>query len=102
MIFVNGVIPKDLEKNKTLGLGGNFTIQNVKYDSEIKDITKLQINIPPTANVIQPDVVRKAVDSNEIDWYETFILREKREPINGEEVFINDIINAWAKAEQLY
>lgn len=77
----------DLEKNKTLGLGGNFTVENNKYDSEIKDIKKIVIqNSPP--NSIQPDVVRKAISSDEIDWYETFIIRNKREPVNGEEVVL--------------
>jgi hypothetical protein len=74
----------DLKKNKTLGLGGNFTVENVKYDSEIKDINKINIkNSPP--NSIDPDVVRKAIDSKEINWRETFILRNKREPVGGEE-----------------
>jgi hypothetical protein len=69
----------DLDKNKTLGTGGSFTVDNKKYDSEIKDIRKLIVyNSFP--NAIRPDVVRKTITSDQIDWTQTFILRNKREP----------------------
>jgi len=73
-----------LAKNKTLGDNGSFTIDGVKQGSQINVVKNIKVS-PSTTLYVSEDTFRKAISIDEIDWYETFIARNNREPRNGEE-----------------
>jgi len=73
-----------LLKNKTLGENGSFTIDGVKQGSQINVVKNIKVS-PSTTLYVSEDTFRKAISVDDIDWYETFVARNNREPRNGEE-----------------
>lgn len=76
---------EQLNKNKTLGTQGSYTIAGVTYtNSKIKKIDNIFVNDPLTSidnqQQLKPDTFRKSITSSEIDWKQTYILRNKVEP----------------------
>ena len=72
-----------LNKNKTLGLNGNFTVDGVKYQSQISTLNGLDI-ASGILEVSIPDSFRRAITDDDIDWEQTFQVREKRKGTSAE------------------
>jgi hypothetical protein len=72
-----------LLKNKTLGENGSFTIDGVKQGSQINVVKNIKVS-PSTTLYVSEDTFRKAISEDDIDWYETFVARNNREPGTGE------------------
>ena len=72
-----------LLKNKTLGENGSFTIDGVKQGSQINVVKNIKVS-PSTTLYVSEDTFRKAISVDDIDWYETFVARNNREPGTGE------------------
>ena len=66
-----------LNKNKTLGLDGTFTIEGKTYDSQISTLNAIKVS-NSTKEVQEPDTFRRAITESDIDWEKTFEIREKR------------------------
>jgi len=66
-----------LDKNKTLGLDGNFTVDGVKYQSQISTLNGLFV-APSVQEVAIPDTFRRAILPQDIDWEQTFQVRTGR------------------------
>jgi len=66
-----------LNKNKTLGLNGTFTVEGVKYNSQISTLNSLLV-VPGVQDVSIPDSFKRALEPKDIDWEATFQLRNKR------------------------
>lgn len=71
-----------LQKNNTLGVRGSFTVEGVKNDTtEVKSIKNVFVNDSlkslDSKGVLVEDTFRKAITPDEIDWDETYILRNK-------------------------
>ena len=67
----------ELDKNPTLGLNGNFTVDGVNYQSKISTLNDLFV-APSVKEVSIPDTFRKSLSPQDIDWVQTFQIREKR------------------------
>ena len=72
-----------LDKNKTLGLNGNFTVDGKKYQSEISTLNALFV-APSVKEMAIPDTFRKALSPQDIDWVQTFEIRNKRKGTDAE------------------
>ena len=72
-----------LEKNDTLGLGGSFTVEGVRNDTtEVKSLQNLFVNDSlkslDSKGMLVEDTFRKAISVDQIDWDETYLLRNKK------------------------
>lgn len=67
----------ELDKNPTLGLNGNFTVDGVNYQSKISTLNDVRVSTS-TKEVAEIDTFRKALGPENIDWAQTFQIREKR------------------------
>ena len=71
-----------LQKNPTLGINGSFIVEGVKNDTtEVKSLRNLTVNDSlkslDAKGVLVEDTFRKAINPDDIDWDETYILRNK-------------------------
>ena len=68
---------KVLDENKTLGLNGNFTVDGIKYQSQISTLNALFV-APSVKEMAIPDTFRRALSPQDIDWKQTFQIRNSR------------------------
>ena len=72
-----------LDKNKTLGLNGNFTVDGKQYESQISTLNSLLV-APSVREMAIPDTFRRAISDKDIDWKSTFEIRNKRQGTDSE------------------
>jgi hypothetical protein len=73
-----------LSKNPTLGNDpGTFTVDGKTTKSKINSLNSLVI-APSAASLNVADSVRQSLNVDDIDWTQTFLIREKREPVGNE------------------
>ena len=86
--IVNGY-KTELGSNATLGKNGSYTIDGKTTQSQINTLSSLEIAVGTTTLNVA-DSVRKSLSALDIDWNQTFLVRNKREPLKGE---VQDLIN---------
>jgi len=75
---------KTLGSNKTYGINGSFVIDNVRFSSGVKSITKIDAKISPDVSSIEYNTFVKQLTPDNINWEATFEVRNKRKPLPGE------------------
>lgn len=73
-----------LGTNKTYGLNGSFVIENNRFSSGVKSITKIDAKISPVVSAITYNTFVKQITPDNINWEATFEMRNKRKPLSGE------------------
>ena len=85
-----------LSKNPTLGNDpGTFTVDGKTTKSKINTLNSLVI-APSAASLNVADSVRQSLTTTDIDWYQTFLIREKREPV------LNELVELIKKEAQFF
>ena len=72
-----------MASNATLGKNGSYIIDGKTTQSQINTLSSLEIAVGTTTLNVA-DSVRKSLSVLDIDWNQTFLVREKREPLPGE------------------
>ena len=95
-----------LLKNPTLGENGSFTVEGVKNDTtEVKSIKNIFVNDSLKSldgkGMLVEDTFRKAISPSEIDWEETFILRNKRKGTDYEVLQLSTVESVFFRPQSL-
>ena len=73
---------KALQANQTFGINGTFTVEKLRYTSQIKTIEQVNANKSNDRACVEPNSFVKLINVDDIDWIQTFKARYKREPLD--------------------
>jgi len=73
---------KALQTNQTFGVNGTFTVEKLRYTSQVKTIEQINANKSNDRACVEPNSFVRLINVDDIDWIQTFKARYKREPLN--------------------